>query len=251
MSAPDALVQLANLLGAPEQKLAILGEGNVSALDGRSFWVKASGRQMHGIGSDGFARCDRSLLANAVEEPEPLDDQVVANLLSRNPGPKASVEAFMHAWLLGLEGVTYVGHVHGEATLALLCTEAGQSLCSQRFFPDEVVLCGPATLWVPYTDPGIALAKKVAQRCRAWIERHGSAPRLIALENHGTIALGSTPETVKAALFMSEKAARVVATALATGSPLVAMSAGAVKRIHERKDEHERQATIWSSHNAP
>lgn len=245
MDVPDELLRLSHELGDPAHRLALFGEGNTSALAGSSIWVKASGRQLWGIDADGFARCDRMSLAGAVESSAEMSDRVVHDLLASRTGPKPSVEAFMHAWLLGLPGVEYVGHVHGEATLALLCTVAGREHCAKRYFPDEVVLCGPSTLWVPYVDPGLALAREIAKRCTAWMEEQGAPPRLIALQSHGTIALGIGPEVVKAALMMAEKAARIVLAALASGSELVALSPWSVQRIAGRKDEHERQATIW------
>ncbi|MCC6403936.1 MAG: class II aldolase/adducin family protein [Fimbriimonadaceae bacterium] len=246
MSVLEHLIRLSCEVGDPAYRLAILGEGNTSGAEGTFFWVKASGHRLHGIGPDGFARCDREALSRAVTSGAAMDDHAVHGLLVSQRGPKPSVEAFMHAWLLGLPGVEFVGHVHGEATLALLCTEMGRDRCRQRFFPDEVVLCGAATLWIPYVDPGLALAREIAARCSSWMEAHGEPPRMIALQNHGTIALGPSPGVVAAALQMAEKAARIVIAALSTGSPLVPLTLTEVNRIAGRKDEHERQATIWS-----
>ncbi|MGE0002787.1 MAG: class II aldolase/adducin family protein, partial [Fimbriimonadaceae bacterium] len=230
MSVPQGLVRLSHDLGEPSHRLTTFGEGNTSARVDEQLWIKASGRQLWGIEAGGFCHVTLAPLAAAVESSDALSDAEVHRLLTLGTGPKPSVEAFMHAWLLGLPGVEYVGHVHGEATLALLCTVAGREICSKRYYPDEVVLCGPATLWVPYVDPGLALAREIAVRCSSWIAEHGSYPRLIALQNHGTIALGSGPEIVRAALLTAEKAARIVIAALSTGSEVVALSPWSVQR---------------------
>lgn len=246
MQASGPLLELAHVLGDPAKGLAILAEGNVSAADGGAFWVKASGRSLAGLDQSGLTRCGREPLAQAVEGLAEMDDGAVADLLrsATLEGPRPSVEAFFHAWLLGLPGVDFVGHVHPPHALALLCTEDGQAFCGQRFFPDEVVLCGPATCWVPYVDPGLALAQAVAARVSRWAEEHGAPPRLVALQNHGILATGGSPNEVAGALLMAEKAAQVVCLARSGRAPLTPLSAGQVRRIAGREDEHYRQARL-------
>jgi rhamnose utilization protein RhaD (predicted bifunctional aldolase and dehydrogenase) len=247
MDPQSGLVELARSLGVPERGLAILAEGNVSCRDGDAFWVKASGRRLADLDGSGLTRCGREALARAAGSSEELSDEAVADLLQGSvlEGPRPSVEAFFHAWLLGLPGVAWVGHVHPVHALALLCTEDGQTMCSQRLFPDEVVLCGPATCWVPYVDPGLPLAQAMAAAVRRFEAGRGALPRLVALQNHGIVALGSGPGEVEAALLMAEKAARVACLARAGRVPLTWLSAGQVARIAGRPDEHYRQAMLW------
>ena len=75
----------------------------------------------------------------------------------------------------------------------------------RRIFPDEIVCCGPESVLVPYTDPGVVLARKICRHVTAMLERTGLVPRLILLENHGLIALGATPQAVLAATLMTVK----------------------------------------------
>jgi rhamnose utilization protein RhaD (predicted bifunctional aldolase and dehydrogenase) len=247
MRPPVELLSLAHSLGDPARGLAIVAEGNVSCREGSGFWVKASGRALHGLAESGVAHCRRDGLAQAVEGGIVLSDAEAAERLvqAADPGhPKPSVEAFFHAWLLGLEGVSWVGHVHPVHCLALLCTEDGQTHCAQRYFPDEVVLCGPATCWLPYVDPGLPLAQAIAGRVARWVAETGRPPRLVALQNHGVIALGATPSEVEAAILMAEKAASVVCLARMGRAALTPLSPGQVRRIDAREDEHYRQRML-------
>lgn len=190
-----------------------------------------------------------------------MGDGIVARVLTDSvspPGPagldgarRPSVEAFMHAWLLTLPGVEWVGHVHPTAVLALLCSPGAQGLCRMRFFPDEVVCCGPATCWVPYVDPGLPLAEKIKEAVTNFINEHEEAPKVVWLQNHGVIALGRTALEVESAILMNDKAARVV---LAAGGlqavekdRIVPLSPLAVDRIHSRPDEHHRQKLLWKT----
>ena len=67
----------------------------------------------------------------------------------------------MHAFLLTLPGVEFVGHTHVTRINGLLCSARGWEAlqAGRRMFPDEIVVCGVAPCCVPYVDPGIPLAR--------------------------------------------------------------------------------------------
>lgn len=243
------LVQLARAVGDPNAGLAMLAEGNVS---GRSepegtFWVKASGFSMTEIGPEGFVQVSGKPILDAYDED--LDDAGVRQVLKaachdtgRSVMP--SVETFMHAYLLSLSNVAYVVHTHPEPLLALLSTEGSESLAAQRFFPDEIVCCGPASCWVPYTDPGLPLAREIRARVEAYRQVQGEYPKTIWLENHGLISLGKSASEAKSGTLMSAKAARVRLAAISSGRPLKPLTEAQIDRIHTRPDEHYRQRQL-------
>jgi rhamnose utilization protein RhaD (predicted bifunctional aldolase and dehydrogenase) len=148
-----------------------------------------------------------------------------------------------HAWLLTLPGVEFVGHTHPVAVNGLLCSPHGRTFARRRLFPDEIVCCDVASVYVPYTDPGLKLAQAIQQETNAFVRRHGRAPRVILLENHGLIALGPTPAAVLAATLMADKAARIFLGAVAAGGPRF-LSAADVARISGRSDEHHRRRML-------
>jgi ribulose-5-phosphate 4-epimerase/fuculose-1-phosphate aldolase len=74
-------------------------------------------------------------------------------------------------------------------------------------------------VFVPYTDPGPKLSQVIRKETTRYMEEMGFAPRVILLENHGIITLGRSPDAVKAAMFMAEKAAKIFVGGAALGAP--------------------------------
>ncbi len=233
--------------------MALLGEGNVSArLTDDRFLVKASGTRLAALAPGHLVEVAARPLLEALADGGPHDDEAMeALLLDARTDPaalKPSVESLFHAWLLQLDGVGFVGHAHPVAAGALLCSPRAEAFAHKRLFPDQVVYCGPDSVLVPYVDPGLVLARAVAERVEAFRVRYGFLPKTILLENHGVIAPGKTPEDVRAALYMAEKAARVFLGAAALGGP-VFMSPPQVARIDGRLDEHYRQRMLHNAGN--
>lgn len=247
---PEDLIALGRTLGDPVYDLAILAEGNVSALlEDRTFWIKASGFTMREIGPDGFVQVHLDRVLTNLNGRD-LDDDEVREALRhsrlKNEGPiLPSVETFMHAGLFALPEVKVIGHTHPIPLLSLLCIEGAEKIAGQRLFPDEIVCCGPATAFVPYVDPGLPLARAVDRCVRKFIETHSQVPKTIWLQNHGLIALGKNRREVESATFMATKAARVWLGALSTGRTLTPLRQDQIDRIHTRPDEHYRQRLLW------
>ena len=243
----DQLVAMSNNLGRPELDYAILGEGNTSAgADADTFWVKASGYEMRTIGRDGFVRVAREKVLTILDIPN-LTDEHLKQLLSDAKVDEArghpSVETVLHAIALGLDGVNFVGHTHPTAVNAVTCSAAFEAAVSGRLFPDEIVVCGPASVLVPYVDPGVPLARIVAERINQYLEEYGETPRVILMQNHGFIALGRTPQQVENITAMAVKAARVLQGTYALGGPHY-LTLKAAARIHTRPDEILRRKVI-------
>lgn len=248
------LLALALQVGDPTRRMAILGEGNVSgAIDSESFFVKASGARLSDLREEHLTEVRSEALITLVEaEGSVADEDIEALLLSVRVDPRAlkpSVESLFHAWLLRLPGVRFVGHAHPTAVNKLLCSPAARQYARKRLFPDQVVYCGQESVLVPYVDPGLTLARRIAAEVEAFRMRHERIPVTIMLENHGIIAIGSTTAEVMAAISMSEKAATVFVGAAATGGP-VFMSSEHVRRIADRIDEHYRQKMLRDQKDA-
>ncbi len=250
-SPSDALTRLLSLshdLGREERKLAILGEGNTSArISDDRFLVKASGSNLATLSSLGVTECRladlRALLDRRAMADAAVDEALLAARLDLG-ARKPSVEAVFHAFLLTLPGVNFVGHTHPVTVNQLLCTSHARTFAQRRLFPDEVVCCGGESVFVPYTDPGLKLAQAIRSAVVAFIKRLSCAPRVILLENHGLIALGSTPEAVLAATLMAAKAAEIFVGAMAASHKPRFLSAAQVARIAGRPDEHYRQNAL-------
>ena len=244
------LINLSNNLGDPVNDYVILGEGNTSTRkDDSRFWVKASGTQLRTIDKGGFVEVSFKRVLAMLNGPELSDDEVKDALIeakidSTAPG-HPSVETVLHAICLQLPGVNFVGHTHPTAINMITCSAAFSTAVSGRLFPDEIVVCGPAPVLVPYVDPGLPLAREVQQRINAYVNTYGDVPKTILMQNHGFIALASTAQQVENITAMAVKTAQILVGTYALGGPNY-MTPEAVDRIHTRPDEHYRQAIIAS-----
>jgi len=244
----EQLIDLSRYLGDPARGLAILGEGNTSArVDKDSFYVKASGTTLNGIGEEGFVRVSISRVLGVLEDPSAGDEDVTRVLQEAllEPGEtrRPSVETILHAILLGVPEYAFVGHAHAVYTNMLLCSRVAEEAASGRIFPDQIVSMGPRSVYVPYVDPGLPLAREVKQRLERFVQDEGMLPHAIMMQNHGVIAMGETPKAVTSCLEMTEKASRILVGAYAVGGPHF-MPPEQVDRIATRPDEKYRLRNI-------
>lgn len=240
-----ALVELTRTIGQPHLDYVIIGEGNTSCrVDGESFWIKASGQQMHNISADGFVQVRFAPILEMLTTPT-LDlaaqKQVMQSArLNPNSPLLPSIEVTFHAMLLTECDMRFIGHTHATAVNKILCSTRAHQFANHRLFPDEVVLCGPKSTFVPYADPGLPLALAIQDTVRTYTERYGEAPKVILLQNHGLITLGQTPTEILNITAMCVKAAHIFMGACAVGEP-VFMSQADIAHIYRRPDEIYRR----------
>jgi rhamnose utilization protein RhaD (predicted bifunctional aldolase and dehydrogenase) len=239
------LAAMARELARPELGQVILAEGNVSGRDGDTLWIKASGQQMADIDECGFVQVYLDKIVSSLGEDGWSDEDCRRFLNESRTDPAGgfpSTETFMHAWLLTLPDVNFVAHTHPTTTLGVMCGPRAVEFAEHRYFPDQIVLCGPRSVLVPYVAPGLALAKAIRDACASFTAETSWQPKTVLLENHGLIALGKTPNEAIAACRMTEKAAKVF---VAAGGPRP-LTDDEVAHIYNWTDEHFRQGKIWS-----
>ena len=242
------LVKMSNILGSETYDCAILGEGNTSAkLDQDCFFVKASGTQLKTIDEHGFVKVQFAPILEALKQDSLTDQEVKKVLLEAtldNPDKKMpSVETFLHAIMLSHQGCSYIGHTHPTAINSILCAKKAEEAYSGRLFPDEIVVLGTDPLFIPYTDPGLILAKALQEKFSGYLERFGKAPKTIYMQNHGFIAVGATDKEVLNITQMAVKTAKILLGTYAMGGPHF-LSDEHVNRIETRPDEHYRRKVI-------
>ena len=242
------LVAMSNNLGDLDRDYVILGEGNTSArADDDTFWVKASGTNLRTIDAGGFVRVRFDRVLGLLGAGDLGDDQVKAGLEAArvDPGVQArpSVETVLHALALQLEGVNFVGHTHPTAINALTCSAAFETAVSGRLFPDEIVVCGVAPVVIPYTDPGLPLARKVHDLIEQYLDEYREVPKVMFMQNHGVIALGGSAQQVEDVTAMAVKTARVLLGTFSLGGPHF-LTPENVARIHTRPDELYRRKLL-------
>jgi rhamnose utilization protein RhaD (predicted bifunctional aldolase and dehydrogenase) len=246
------LLTLSHTLGDPANDWAILGEGNTSArVDGETFFVKASGSQLGKLAASQVSHVRFAPILDALNSPREIGDEEAKDLLFSScmdggaSGLKPSVETLLHAFLLTLPDVHFVGHTHVTTINGLLCSARGWEAVQScgRMFPDEIVVCGVAPCCVPYVDPGVPLARALRDAVLEYVETYGTRPKTIYMQNHGFIALAKTAQEVVNIHQMADKAARVLLGAFACGGPTF-LTPDNVARIYTRPDEHYRQKAL-------
>ena len=185
------LVHLSRRYGSdPEWVLA--GGGNTSYKDDALLYIKASGFPLATITEAGFARMDRGALqriwdASYSSETQAREAAALADLMAaRVPGEdkRPSVETLMHE----LFPYALVVHTHPALVNGLTCSLDGEAAC-RRLFADDA-------LWVPAIEPGYVLAQAMRAAATAYAERHGHAPRIAILQNHGLVVAADTADEI-------------------------------------------------------
>jgi rhamnose utilization protein RhaD (predicted bifunctional aldolase and dehydrogenase) len=242
----QSLISMSVELGRPENDYIILAEGNTSTqTSADEFYIKASGFTLRDCTLDSFIAVRMEATLDLLDE-YPLDLGAALDALKVNAedSKRPSVEVVLHALMLTLGGARYVGHTHPTALNAILCSQRAEEAVRGRIFPDEVVLCGPESVWVPYVDPGLPLAREVRERVRHFIDKYdGMTPKVIVLQNHGLIALGQTAREVEQITQMVVKAARILHGTYSMGGPRF-LSEADILHLWKRPDEIYRRANL-------
>jgi rhamnose utilization protein RhaD (predicted bifunctional aldolase and dehydrogenase) len=242
------LVQLSRTLGEPGSDLVILAEGNTSIrTDPDRMLVKASGSQLGRADEADFVEVALQPLLDLVEDGDvaDADDAAVDELFARLAGgqKRPSVEAMLHALCLDLGGAAVVGHTHPVPVNVVLCSPHAEQLSSAVLFPEQVVILGRRPAFVPYLDPGLALARAVRRELVAHREAYGVPPKVVYLGNHGIFALGASAHEVLQITQMAVKVSRILGGALVLGG-VTTLSAADVDRIDGRGDEIYRRSVL-------
>jgi rhamnose utilization protein RhaD (predicted bifunctional aldolase and dehydrogenase) len=174
-----------------DKTFVIAGGGNTSFKDESHIWVKASGAALETIDENGFVCLSRAKLkivskktySSDATEREAEVKADLANAIVSSGNNRPSVETSMHEII----DYQFVVHTHPTLVNALMCSNNAESICFELF--------GEQALFIPYTDPGYILFKKVETEIARFTSKFGKAPQIIFLENHGVfVAANSIPE---------------------------------------------------------
>lgn len=191
-TAVQEIVALSRHYGAGHDWV-IAGGGNTSIKDGDILWIKASGTTLGSITEEQFVAMDRRRLAAIWEAEYPADTEerearALADLMAARRDPagtlRPSVETMMHA----LFPQRLVVHTHPTILNGVTCSRDGAAAAT-RLFGDEA-------LWIPTINPGYTLAVDMHRRVGEYRTRHGAAPRVVIMQNHGLVVAGETPEEI-------------------------------------------------------
>ena len=113
---------------------------------------------------------------------EQVKNDLAAACLTKDRRP--SVETSMHNCL----EAAFVVHLHPTLVNGLMCSKDAAETCA-KLFPDA--------LYIPYTDPGYTLFKKVYDKIKEYRKGHGNDPKVIFLQNHGIFVGADTTKEIE------------------------------------------------------
>ncbi|HCO93224.1 MAG TPA: hypothetical protein DIU00_04610 [Phycisphaerales bacterium] len=173
------------------------GNTSVKTADGKYMYIKASGTALKDMNQkQGWRRMrlepvlailkDKSLPKMDASTREPRVVNLLLDACDDNIKTIArpSVEAHLHACLNKC-----VIHLHPSAAGAYHNAKNGRAKL-QRMFKNE----SPPLLWVPYTDPGYMLAKRIALLVDRYQRQFGRSPEILFLHKHGLFITAKTAE---------------------------------------------------------
>jgi len=185
------LIEISQFYGK-DNRFVIAGGGNTSYKNEDRIWVKASGSALATITEEGFAVLDREKLKvlsertysnDTAEREEQVKNDLTAATISK--GKRPSVETSMHNAI----GYSFVVHLHPTAVNGLMCANHAEAVLEKLF--------GKKTLYIPYTDPGYVLFKKVEDSIKAYRASNDEEPAVIWLQNHGIFVAANSIDEIK------------------------------------------------------
>lgn len=186
------LVELSRRYGG-DPKWVLAGGGNTSVKEDDLLYIKASGYALATMTREGLVAMRRPALQQIWNEDYPSkvearEEKALADLMAaRHPDDtdkRPSVETLMHEAM----PFTYVIHTHPALVNGITCGHDGESAAGELF--------GDELLWIPLVNPGYVLAKRVKTELEEYRRRHGRAPRIALLQNHGLVVAGDEPEKI-------------------------------------------------------
>jgi len=202
------LIRISNVTGR-DPALVQGGGGNTSVktADGKYMYIKASGTALKDMNEkQGWRRLrldpvlsiikDKSLarLNASAREPEVVNRLLLACDDNIKTGARPSVEAHLHAFL-----DKCVIHLHPLVVAAYVNARNGKAELENLFknfkFRISNFEFSLPPLWVPYTNPGFMLAKKIAKLAGNYQTRFGRRPAILFLEKHGLFVTAQTAES--------------------------------------------------------
>jgi rhamnose utilization protein RhaD (predicted bifunctional aldolase and dehydrogenase)/NAD(P)-dependent dehydrogenase (short-subunit alcohol dehydrogenase family) len=199
------------------------GGGNSSVKVDGVLYIKPSGTSLSSLTPESVIALDVGPLLELLDgSPErPVSggtDEVMQVALGARLGVpddrRPSVELLFHALL----PERFVMHTHPTTVNAVTCARRGAEIAERLF--------GSSVLWIPYTDPGLPLARAIRVARLSFEERtRTAAPRTMLLANHGLIVAGDSAAEIE------ETSARLIAAIQAHLIDLPAMPWGDVQRL--------------------
>jgi rhamnose utilization protein RhaD (predicted bifunctional aldolase and dehydrogenase)/NAD(P)-dependent dehydrogenase (short-subunit alcohol dehydrogenase family) len=187
------LIEISRFYGC-NKEYVIAGGGNTSFKDSETIWIKASGQPLAELSEDGLVALNRQKLQqistaryseDVVTREEQVKDDLYRSIIEPKKNCRPSVETSLHEIIQ----YRFIVHLHPTIINGVLCSRTAKNL-TQKLFGDKV-------LFVPYTDPGYTLYKKLETDINSFRQKFSHDPQIIFLENHGSFVGADSTEEIK------------------------------------------------------
>jgi Uncharacterized conserved protein len=193
MTSVRQLVDISRFYGK-DKSFVMASGGNTSFKDDKFMWIKATGTSLCNITEEDFVILDREKLKvvetkkyseYASEREKQIRNDLFRACVYPERNLRPSVETSLHEMI----NYKFVVHTHPTLVNALMCSnEAGQR---------TIQLFGDKVLYVPYTNPGYLLFKRVKAEIAGYRDKFQTDPNIILLQNHGVIVAADTTDEIK------------------------------------------------------
>jgi rhamnose utilization protein RhaD (predicted bifunctional aldolase and dehydrogenase) len=191
------LIRISNTVG--KDRLLVQGGGgntSVKTDDGKYMYIKASGTALKDMNvKAGWRRVRLDLVLSLIKDQSivQLDTyareiQIVNRLLLAcddqvTGQARPSVEAHLHGFL-----DKCVIHLHPSSVGAYANAKNGRAELEKLFRKESL-----PPIWVPYTDPGFMLARRISRLVNNYQKQYGHKPPVMVLEKHGLFISAGSP----------------------------------------------------------
>jgi NAD(P)-dependent dehydrogenase (short-subunit alcohol dehydrogenase family)/rhamnose utilization protein RhaD (predicted bifunctional aldolase and dehydrogenase) len=189
----NELIKISRFYGN-NKEYVIAGGGNTSFKDEETIWIKSSGQPLAELDENGLVALSRKKLKtisgktysdDPVLREEEVKNDLFGSIIDPGKNRRPSVETSLHE----LIRYKFVVHLHPTVINGILCSRNAKNLALKLF--------GEKALFVPYTDPGYTLFKKLESEIKSYFEKYSSDPHIILLENHGSFVSADSVEEIK------------------------------------------------------
>jgi len=189
----NELIEISKYYGN-NKEYVIAGGGNTSFKNDETIWIKASGQSLAGLNEEGLVTLSRLKLHtissgtysdDPVIREEQVKEDMFRSILDPGKNKRPSVETSLHEIIQ----YKFIVHLHPTLINGILCSRNAKSLTQKLF--------GESVLFIPYTDPGYTLFKKLESEIISYRGKFSHDPQIIFLENHGSFVSADTTEEIK------------------------------------------------------
>ncbi|SRR5581483_3314189 len=214
-------IALAQTLGAHPARLAIWNEGALARrVSDARFIVTRRGANLAKLEPADIVHLDLEKMSALSASDTSAAAETIAEAKLNPNSPEPCADAALFAYLLGLENIRFVAHLHPIVVDQILASPRARQFADRRVMPNEILACGSAALLVPYSDPGLPLAKEVRRKMLLYLDRYKHIPQIIFVHNNGMFVPAANADDILKTVELSLKYAEIFVGASMLGGPV-------------------------------